>query len=111
MDRISGCPTFSLYCREVPQGSTGFSPFELFYGHEVKGPLSLLRDIWKGNQVGRGEVNIVSHVVEMRDRLERMSELAQSHMAEAQQRQKTWYQEDSRRRRSGGAVLALSSFH
>ena len=25
--------------REVPQASTGFSPFELLYGHNVRGPL------------------------------------------------------------------------
>ena len=24
--------------REVPQASTGFSPFELIYGHNVRGP-------------------------------------------------------------------------
>lgn len=35
-------------------------------------------------------VNIVSYVVQMRDRLEKDCELAQSHMAEAQQRQKFW---------------------
>lgn len=36
--------------REVPQASTGFSPFELLYGHEVRGPLSLLREIWEGQE-------------------------------------------------------------
>lgn len=31
------------YC-EVPQASTGFSPFELFYGCQVRGPLDLLKE-------------------------------------------------------------------
>ncbi|KAJ8246605.1 hypothetical protein GJAV_G00253360, partial [Gymnothorax javanicus] len=62
--------------REVPQASTGFSPFELLYGYEVRGPLSLLREIWEGDRERGQSVNIVSYVVQMRDRLERMSELA-----------------------------------
>ncbi|XP_068250702.1 uncharacterized protein [Palaemon carinicauda] len=33
--------------REVPQSSTKFSPFELVYGHTVRGPLSLLRELWE----------------------------------------------------------------
>jgi hypothetical protein len=35
--------------REVPQASTGFSPFELLYGRKVKGPLGLVYD----NRYGR----------------------------------------------------------
>ncbi|KAL7877197.1 hypothetical protein SRHO_G00038400 [Serrasalmus rhombeus] len=32
--------------REVPQESTGFSPFELLYGHQVRGPLDVLKETW-----------------------------------------------------------------
>ncbi len=35
--------------REVPQASTGFSPFELLYGRDVRGPLTLHRELWEGN--------------------------------------------------------------
>lgn len=95
--------------REVPQASTGFSPFELLYGHEARGLLSLLREIWEGGQ-GRGEsVNIISYVVQMRERFEKMSELAQSHMAEAQQQQKSWYDQSAWQRsfNPGQKVLVL----
>ncbi|KAK4324546.1 hypothetical protein Pmani_004821 [Petrolisthes manimaculis] len=36
--------------REVPQSSTMFSPFELIYGHSVRGPLSLLREAWEDDE-------------------------------------------------------------
>uniref|UniRef100_A0A8C5GD01 Gypsy retrotransposon integrase-like protein 1 n=1 Tax=Gouania willdenowi TaxID=441366 RepID=A0A8C5GD01_GOUWI len=95
--------------REVPQASTGFSPFELLYGHEVRGPLSLLKDVWEGNQAGGGADNIISYVVQMRDRLEKMRGLAQSHMAESQRRQKVWYDRSARQRsfNPGQKVLVL----
>ncbi|XP_043958900.1 uncharacterized protein LOC122823389 [Gambusia affinis] len=83
--------------REVPQASTGFSPFELLYGHDVRGPLTLLRDVWDGDQ-SIDPVNIISFVLHMRDKLQQMSELAQSHMETAQKHQKVWFDKKARHR-------------
>ena len=33
--------------REVPQASTGFSPFELLYGRRPKGVLDLIKETWE----------------------------------------------------------------
>ena len=33
--------------REVPQATSGFSPFELLFGHDVRGPLDALREQWE----------------------------------------------------------------
>ena len=35
--------------REVPQASTGFSPFELLYGRNVHGPLYVLKEAWESS--------------------------------------------------------------
>ncbi|XP_028253710.1 uncharacterized protein LOC114429061 [Parambassis ranga] len=82
--------------REVPQASTGFSPFELLYGRQVRGPLDLLRDYWESPASTRE--NVVSYVVKMRERLEGMSALAQETMKVAQQNQKKWYDQKARER-------------
>ena len=36
--------------REVPQASTGFSPFELVYGRQVRGPLDIIKESWEADK-------------------------------------------------------------
>ncbi|KAM4578765.1 uncharacterized protein V3H82_008122 [Fundulus diaphanus] len=93
--------------REVPQASTGFSPFELLYGRQVRGPLDLLKDYWE--QTESDDDNIVSYVITMRERLEAMAALAQEHLKESQQQQKTWFDRKARDRvfTPGQKVLLL----
>ena len=45
-------PALLFAYREVPQESTGFSPFELLYGRTVRGPMAVLRDLWTKEQMG-----------------------------------------------------------
>ncbi|KAI4883507.1 hypothetical protein NFI96_029468 [Prochilodus magdalenae] len=95
--------------REVPQASTGFSPFELLYCREVRGPLSLLKDTWVGGQESVETKNIVAYVLQMREKLENMTKLAHENMEEAQRRQKTWYDHKARPRsfNPGDKVLVM----
>lgn len=56
--------------REVPQASTGFSPFELLYGRDVRVPLALLQEMWEGSPERKGPTSVVSYVLQMRERLQ-----------------------------------------
>ena len=39
-------PELLFAVREIPQESLGFSPFELLYGRNVRGPMQILRELW-----------------------------------------------------------------
>ena len=46
--------------REVPQASTGFSPFELLYGHQVRGPLDILSESWQSDEKSDESITLQS---------------------------------------------------
>ena len=93
--------------REVPRASTGFSPFELLYGRNVRGPLDVLRESWEASKLE--DDNIVSYVLLTREKLMKMTELVQHNLTQAQERQKNWYDRNARVREflPGDQVLVL----
>lgn len=93
--------------REVPQESTGFSPFEMLYGRDIRGPLDILKESWCAGK--RSNPNVVAYILMMRDRLEAMAEVARKTEASAKERQKTWYDQTARERsfEPGEQVLVL----
>ena len=97
--------------REVPQASTGFSPFELLYGWPVQGPLDLLKQNWEEKVTDKADEGkgVVQYVLQMRDRLEQYREEARHKLLEAQRTQKLWYDQKARKRefKPGQKVLLL----
>ena len=93
--------------REVPQESTGFSPFELLFGRHVRGPLDVMKESWEEKE-GVGE-DILTYVVKMREKLRAMTELAHQNLGKAQEKQKQWYDKKARNRelKEGQQVLVL----
>lgn len=97
--------------REVPQASTGFSPFELLYGWPVQGPLDLLQQKWEdtgAKKASEGQ-GVVHYVLQMRERLDWYREEARLNLLEAQKTQKRWYDQKAQQRgfEPGQKVLLL----
>ena len=73
--------------REVPQESTGYSPFELLYG------LDVLKQSWELDQ--HRSQNIVSYILLQREKMEKMQEIVHSNLEKARRQQKSWYDQNS----------------
>ncbi|KAI4897404.1 hypothetical protein NFI96_005671 [Prochilodus magdalenae] len=76
-------------------------------GPQIRGPLDLLKELWEGPQ-GK-QKNVVQYVIQMRERLEQMTSLAQENLKKAQKNQKAWYDCTARERSlsPGQQVLLL----
>ena len=64
--------------REIPSETTGYSPFELLYGRQVRGPLTILHDLWSEPSLDLEQRSAYEYVIQLRDRLESAAEQAVS---------------------------------
>ena len=93
--------------RESVQESLGFSPFELVFGHSVRGPLKLLKEKFLSND--ETPLNLLQYVSDFRNRLSRACEVARSNLKTSQRKMKTRYHNHviDRKFKPGDKVLAL----
>ena len=93
--------------RESVQESLGFSPFELVFGHTVRGPLKLL----KGKFLSQEDtpLNLLQYVSDFRSKLFTACEAAKSNLKSTQGKMKQNYDKNTKERslKSGDKVLAL----
>ena len=75
--------------RESVQESLGFSPFELVFGHSVRGPLKLLNENWLSENTE--SLNLLDYVSKFRDKLKKACELAQQNLKTSQSKTKMLY--------------------
>ncbi|XP_053378778.1 uncharacterized protein LOC128548205 [Mercenaria mercenaria] len=94
--------------REVPQSSTGFSPFELLYGRTVRGPMQVLKEIWTAKENPETQ-NTYQYVFDLKQRLEETCKIARESLNRAQRTYKHHYDKKARKRvlKLGDKVLLL----
>jgi len=95
--------------REVPQDSTGYAPFELLYGRDVKGPMSILKECWTNESVESETKNSYDYVLDLKTRITETCKLAHVELQKAQTRYRNQYNRKakSRRYKIGDQVLLL----
>ena len=105
-DWDEGIPMLLFAARESVQESLGFSPFELVFGHSVRGPLKLLKEKWMCEE---DNPNLLMYVSTFQERLAKVSNLAKQNLKKSQRRMKKWYDRDVQVRvfRPGEKVLVL----
>ena len=94
---------------EVAQASLGFSHFELVYGRSVRGPMSVLRDIWADEDINEQTKTTYQYVLELRERLESTCKLAHDELRKAQGNQHKWFNKKAKAKhlKEGDQVLLL----
>ncbi|XP_038057353.1 uncharacterized protein LOC119728962 [Patiria miniata] len=102
-------PAVLFAYREAPQESLGFSPFELLYGRTVKGPLTILKELWSGEVEDEEVKTTYEYVVDLKERLEATCRVAQEELSRSAKRYKKYYDTKSKDRkfRVGDKVLIL----
>ncbi len=82
--------------RELPHQSTGFSPFELIYGRNPRGPLDVLQEQWR--EPTKCKESVVSFLLDTYQKLEAARDLACTTELEEKDKMKTWYDRTARER-------------
>ena len=106
-DWDEGVPFLMFSIRDHVQETLGFSPFELVYGYNVRGPLELLKDSLLNSE--QKEQNILKYVLDFKNKLIESHEIAKNNLIKGQEEMKLWYDKGARDRtfKVGDKVLAL----
>ena len=102
-------PALLFAVREIPQESLGFSPFELLYGRNVRGPMQILRELWSVEETDEHARLTYQYVIDLRERLEKTCKLAQDNVRKLDIKQNAFYDKRARSRNFdvGDKVLLL----
>ncbi|XP_076043867.1 uncharacterized protein LOC143026959 [Oratosquilla oratoria] len=94
--------------RDSVQASLGYSPFQLVYGHEVRGLLKVLKESWISNEA---ETPLASYVPKFKEKLHLALNIAHSNLDRMQTRMKQQFDKSHRAEDRyfavGDKVLAL----
>ena len=103
-------PSLLFACRELPSETTGFSPFQLLFGREVRGPVALLQEVWTDREHSDDDAKpVYSYVFELQNRLADVAKIAMENTFQSSQKSKRLFDRKARQRsfKKGDEVLVL----
>ena len=80
--------------RESIHASTGFSPFELMFGRDIRGPLAILKETWVMDK--KLPPSIIEFILQTREKFQQTSQLVKVQEQRSKQDRKKWYDKKSR---------------
>jgi len=94
--------------RDTYHESLGFTPFEMLYGHTIRGPLQMLYEVWIGS-IDKSETSVLKHVIDLKEQMQTVREVSQEVLLQNQNKMKTWFDKKARERsfNPGDEVLVL----
>ena len=102
-------PALLFAYREVPHESLGYSPFELMYGRAVRGPLTILKELWS-EEISEEDVKTTyQYVLDLQERLESTCRVAKTELEKSSRKYKKHFDVKAKERRfeCGDRVLLL----
>ena len=94
-DWDTGVP-FVLYAvRSTVQESLGFSPYQLLFGREIRGPLKLLKESWVSSD---NTVDLTEYTCNLKMKLNEVHKLAKSNLSKVQSKMKSNFDKKSESR-------------
>ena len=102
-------PSVLFAYREIPQETTGFSPFELVYGRTPRGPLAILKDIYSDADIEEETKTAYQYVINLEKRIVESCLLAAKNTEEQMEIQAQYADKTARLRslKAGDWVLIL----
>ena len=102
-------PILQMAINDTVCETTGLTPTEVLYGRRVRGPLSILREIWVHGQpeLPHSSKNIISYLNELRQTLQTAADVAQKTAESQQTKMKHYYDQHATDRRFIAGQKAL----
>ena len=83
-DWDEGLPFMLFAIRESVQESLGFSPFELLYGHQVRGPLKVLKTQWFKEKPDNPKQTVTQYLDQLKTKLSLVRNIALENLKKSQ---------------------------
>ena len=99
-------PYLLFAIRSSVNESLGVSPFDMIFGHNVRGPLDLIREEWESANT---DTNLIDYIDKFKSKIHQTWEFANSNLSKSQRVMKDTYDIKSKQRsfQVGQRVLAL----